>query len=102
MFGDQRQHFDLHTLQRHLAEQTTSDLLIKSVLKDRARSVYQGMIQVSPGAQRTDAYQANRNLLLSRHGARRQHPGPRDPRQRRALHARRHGRARWTASRCTT
>jgi Fe-S cluster assembly protein SufD len=65
MFGDQRQHFDLHTLQRHLAEQTTSDLHIRSVLKDRARSVYQGMIQVSPGAQRTDAYQANRNLLLS-------------------------------------
>jgi Fe-S cluster assembly protein SufD len=65
MFGDQRQHFDLHTLQQHLAEQTTSDLLIKSALKDRARSVYQGMIQVAPGAQRTDAYQANRNLLLS-------------------------------------
>jgi len=65
MFGDQRQHFDLHTLQRHLAERTTSDLLVKSVLKDRARSVYQGMIQVAPGAQRTDAYQANRNLLLS-------------------------------------
>jgi len=65
MFGDQRQHFDLHTLQRHLAEQTTSDLTIRSALKDRARSVYQGMIQVAPGAQRTDAYQANRNLLLS-------------------------------------
>ena len=65
MFGDQRQHFDLHTLQRHLAEQTTSDLFIKSALKDRARSVYQGLIQVAPGAQRTDAYQANRNLLLS-------------------------------------
>jgi Fe-S cluster assembly protein SufD len=65
MFGDQRQHFDLHTLQKHLAEQTTSDLFIKSALKDRARSVYQGMIQVARGAQRTDAYQANRNLLLS-------------------------------------
>ena len=65
MFGDQRQHFDLHTLQRHLAEQTTSDLYIKSALKDRAHSVYQGMIQVARGAQRTDAYQSNRNLLLS-------------------------------------
>ena len=65
MFGDQRQHFHLHTLQRHLVEQTTSDLLIKCCLKDRARSIYQGLIQVSEGAQRTDAYQANRNLLLS-------------------------------------
>ncbi|OGF16089.1 MAG: Fe-S cluster assembly protein SufD [Candidatus Eisenbacteria bacterium RBG_16_71_46] len=65
MFGDGRQHFHLHTLQRHLADHTTSDLLIKGCLKDHARSVYQGLIQVSEGAQRTDAYQANRNLLLS-------------------------------------
>jgi len=65
MFGDRRQHFDLHTLQKHQAMHTTSDLLIKSALKDRARSVYQGLIQVAEGAQRTDAYQANRNLLLS-------------------------------------
>jgi Fe-S cluster assembly protein SufD len=65
MFGDERQHFHLHTLQRHLKEHGTSDLLIKGCLKDHARSVYQGLIQVSEGAQRTDAYQANRNLLLS-------------------------------------
>lgn len=65
MFGDQRQHFHLHTLQRHQVDHTTSDLLIKGCLKDRARSIYQGLIQVSEGAQRTDAYQANRNLLLS-------------------------------------
>jgi Fe-S cluster assembly protein SufD len=65
VFGDARQHFHLHTLQRHLRDHTTSDLLIKTCLKDRARSVYQGLIQVSEGAQRTDAYQANRNLLLS-------------------------------------
>lgn len=65
MFGDHRQHFHLHTLQRHLQPNCTSDLLIKGCLKDRARSVYQGLIQVAEGAQRTDAYQANRNLLLS-------------------------------------
>jgi Fe-S cluster assembly protein SufD len=67
MFGDARQHFHLHTLQRHLQPHTTSDLLIKCCLKDRARSVYQGLIQVAEDAQRTDAYQANRNLLLSPH-----------------------------------
>ncbi len=65
MFGDARQHFHLHTLQRHLQPDTTSDLLIKGCLKDRARSVYQGLIQVAVDAQRTNAYQANRNLLLS-------------------------------------
>lgn len=65
MFGDARQHFHLHTLQRHLQPNCTSDLLIKCCLKDKARSVYQGLIQVAEGAQKTDAYQANRNLLLS-------------------------------------
>lgn len=65
MFGDHRQHFHLHTLQRHLQPHCTSDLMIKGCLKDKARSVYQGLIQVAEGAQRTDAYQANRNLLLS-------------------------------------
>jgi Fe-S cluster assembly protein SufD len=65
LFGDARQHFHLHTLQRHQVPNTTSDLLIKGALKDRARSVYQGLIQVAEGAQRTDAYQANRNLVLS-------------------------------------
>jgi len=65
LFGDGRQQFHLHTLQRHLADHCTSDLLIKGCLKDRARSVYQGLIQVAEGAQRTDAYQANRNLVLS-------------------------------------
>jgi Fe-S cluster assembly protein SufD len=65
MFGDQRQHFHLHTLQRHLKPNCTSDLLIKGCLKDKARSVYQGLIQVAVGAQQTNAYQANRNLLLS-------------------------------------
>jgi Fe-S cluster assembly protein SufD len=65
MFGDQRQHFHLHTLQRHLQPDTTSDLLIKGCMRDRARSVYQGLIQVAVGAQKTNAYQANRNLLLS-------------------------------------
>ncbi len=60
-----RQHFAYHTVQHHLAEQTTSDLLFKGVLQEQARSVFQGLIKVAPGAQRTDAYQADRNLLLS-------------------------------------
>ncbi|HEX5504300.1 MAG TPA: Fe-S cluster assembly protein SufD [Thermomicrobiales bacterium] len=64
-FGDGAQHFDQHTLQDHLQPNTTSDLLFKGVLRDRARSVFAGLIRVEPHAQRTDAYQANRNLLLS-------------------------------------
>ena len=65
LFGDKDQHFDHHTLQDHVAPHTTSNLLYKGVLRDHARSVYAGLIRVSKEAMKTDAYQANRNLLLS-------------------------------------
>jgi len=64
-FTDGIQHLDHDTQQNHLAANTTSDLLFKGALKDRSRSVWQGMIYVAPGAQKTDGYQANRNLTLS-------------------------------------
>jgi Fe-S cluster assembly protein SufD len=41
-------------------------LLFKGALVDESRAVWQGMIYVAPGAQKTDGYQANRNLILSR------------------------------------
>ncbi len=65
-FGDNRQHFDLDTQQNHNAPDTVSDLLYKGALRDRARSVWQGMIKALPGAQRIDGFQANRNLVLER------------------------------------
>ena len=65
-FANQRQHFDLDTQQNHNAADTVSDLLYKGALKDKARSVWQGMIYVAPGAQKTDGYQSNPNLILDR------------------------------------
>jgi Fe-S cluster assembly protein SufD len=65
-FADGSQHLDHDTQQNHMAPSTTSDLLFKGALVGRSRSVWQGMIYVAPGAQKTDGYQANRNLLLSR------------------------------------
>ena len=69
MFGlaltNKNQYFEQHTKQTHLAPQTTSDLLFKSALFDQSRSVFSGIIQIAKQAQRSDAYQANRNLLLS-------------------------------------
>ncbi|MCH2668619.1 MAG: SufD family Fe-S cluster assembly protein, partial [Gammaproteobacteria bacterium] len=50
----------------HRAEGQTSDLLFKGALRDGSRSVWQGMINVEPGAQKTDGFQANRNLLLAK------------------------------------
>jgi Fe-S cluster assembly protein SufD len=63
--GDESQHMDHNTLQLHTAPHTTSDLLFKGALRDRSRSAFSGLIKVFKGAQRTDAYQKNRNLLLS-------------------------------------
>jgi Fe-S cluster assembly protein SufD len=64
-FTDGIQHLDHDTQQNHLAPHTTSDLLFKGALKGSSRSVWQGMIYVAPGAQKTDGYQANKNLVLS-------------------------------------
>ena len=64
-FGSDTQHFDFHTLQDHRAEHTTSDLLYKSALKDTAWAIYTGLIRIRKEAQKSDAYQANRNLLLN-------------------------------------
>jgi Fe-S cluster assembly protein SufD len=65
LFGDDAQHFDYHTLQEHAAPNTTSDLLYKGALKDTAHSVFAGLIRADYGAQKTNAFQLNRNLILS-------------------------------------
>ncbi len=64
-FTQHDQHLDHDTQQNHFAPYTTSDLLFKGALLDKSRSVWQGMIYVSPDAVKTDGYQANRNLILS-------------------------------------
>jgi Fe-S cluster assembly protein SufD len=64
-FAADGQHFDFRTLQDHVAPASTSDLLYKGALKDHSRTVYSGLIRVNEGASKTDAYQANRNLVLS-------------------------------------
>ncbi len=67
MFTRDRQHLTYNTIQRHSAPHCTSDFLYKSVLQDRSRTVWRGMIKVDPGADKTDGYQRNDNLLLSDH-----------------------------------
>ncbi len=65
VFGNQKQQFDIRTVLRHISADTQSDLLFKSALEDEAYSVYSGLIRIDFGAQRTNAYQKNENLLLS-------------------------------------
>ena len=63
-FADEGQHFNQYTLQHHAADHAHSDLLFKGAARDASSAVYSGIIVVDPGAQKTDAYQTNRNLLL--------------------------------------
>ncbi|MGH7555582.1 MAG: Fe-S cluster assembly protein SufD, partial [Longimicrobiales bacterium] len=65
-FAQADQHFDHNTRQDHRAPHASSDLLYKGALNGSSRSVFRGLIKVFPKAQRTDAYQTNRNLILSR------------------------------------
>jgi len=64
-FASGNEFIDYHTLQDHIAPNAGSDLLFKGVLKDSSRVVFSGLIRVHEGAQKTDAYQKNNNLILS-------------------------------------
>lgn len=65
MFTEGKQHLSYHTLQHHMAPSCRSDFLYKAALQDSSRTVWRGMIKVDQGAQKTDGYQRNDNLLLS-------------------------------------
>ena len=66
-FADRDQHFDHRTLQDHVAPSCGSDLLYKGALRDRSRAVYSGWVHVRPDAQKTNAMQTSRNIVLSEH-----------------------------------
>jgi Fe-S cluster assembly protein SufD len=66
-FGDGTQHFDHRSIQDHVAPNCTSDLLYKGALRDHSRAVYSGWVHVRPNAQKTNAMQTSRNIVLSEH-----------------------------------
>ncbi|HEY3340621.1 MAG TPA: Fe-S cluster assembly protein SufD, partial [Anaerolineae bacterium] len=66
-FTDGKQQMHIDTQQNHIAPGCKSDLLYKNALRDESRTVWRGNIRVFPGAQKTNGYQANRNLQLSHH-----------------------------------
>jgi len=63
--GHKKQHMDNHVFINHAAPQGTSTQLYKGILDDMARAVFSGKIYVKEGAQKTDATQTNKTLLLS-------------------------------------
>ncbi|HEX9236541.1 MAG TPA: SufD family Fe-S cluster assembly protein, partial [Actinomycetota bacterium] len=64
-FGGHDQHFDHRSIQDHVGSRTASDLLYKGALKGSARAIYSGTVIIQAGAHKCDAYQTNRNILLS-------------------------------------
>ena len=62
--GDEAQQFDANTFQEHIGPDTYSNLLYKAALRDASSSNYYGVIRIRPTAQRSNAFQADRNLLL--------------------------------------
>jgi Fe-S cluster assembly protein SufD len=64
-FGEGDQMHDFRTMQDHVAARTSSELLFKGAVEDRARGVYSGLIRIRRDAQKVDARQTNRNLVLS-------------------------------------
>jgi Fe-S cluster assembly protein SufD len=66
-FATGDQHFDHRSIQDHFGSKTSSDLLYKGVLRGRARTIYSGNVVIRQGAHKVNAYQTNRNILLSEH-----------------------------------
>lgn len=64
-FGDGDQHIDHRSIQDHVGSRTSSDLLYKGAMRDSSNAIYTGTVIVEQGAHRCDAYQTNRNILLS-------------------------------------
>jgi Fe-S cluster assembly protein SufD len=64
-FADGTQHLDYDTFQEHIAPDCESDFAFKGALRDHATAVWRGMIRVEPNAQKTNAYQECRNLMLA-------------------------------------
>jgi len=65
-FGEDQQRFDFHTSQIHRGLATVSDQLYKTAMRDQARLTYEGLVHIHPSAAKSNGYQANRNLLLSK------------------------------------
>jgi Fe-S cluster assembly protein SufD len=64
VLGDSHEHFNFNTIQEHVSPDTTSDINFRVALKESSSSIYQGIIKIDKQAQRTAAYQSNKNLLL--------------------------------------
>ena len=66
VLGDKNERYAYNTIAQHAAPDTRSNILFRVALKDTSASIYQGNVIVDKIAQRTDAFQSNKNLLLGK------------------------------------
>lgn len=64
-YGHRKQHFDISSNLVHQAPDTRGEVRVRNVLRDHSRSVFSGLIRIEPGAQRSNAYQSQRALILN-------------------------------------
>jgi Fe-S cluster assembly protein SufD len=64
-FGEQDQTLDYRYFMNHIGSDTRSDMFLKGAVEDEALSVFTGLIRIEETGQRTEAFQTNRNLILS-------------------------------------
>jgi len=64
-FAQGSQHMDIRTVQRHRSPRANSRAFYKGAVRDGARTIFQGLIEVCPAAAKTDAYLSNKNLILN-------------------------------------
>ena len=86
-FGEEDQILDYRYFMHHAGTNTNSEMFLKGAVEDEALSVFTGMIRIDEDAQKTEAFQTNRNLILSEGAAAQSVPESRDPRQRCAMRA---------------
>jgi len=65
VFGDKEQCFDINSATIHSVSETTSDMMTRVVLNNRAKAVYRGLIKIEPGASNCEGYQKDDTILLS-------------------------------------
>ncbi|OGK10850.1 hypothetical protein A2767_02620 [Candidatus Roizmanbacteria bacterium RIFCSPHIGHO2_01_FULL_35_10] len=63
--GKKKDQFKVETIQRHIAPNSISNLLIKGVFYDESKFIYQGLIRLEKEAQKSHAYQKNQNIIMS-------------------------------------
>ena len=65
IYGTGQQQFDIHVATTHQGEHSKSNMLTRSVLDDRARAIYHGLIHIGPESAECDSYQKDEVILLS-------------------------------------